>query len=541
MVKLSVLDIFAGAGGLSLGFHQTGNFKIKTAIEKNLSAATTYKLNHPETDVISEDIRKILFSDLSLSNDIQIVIGGPPCQGFSNANRQRNELISGNNQLVKEFVRAICEIQPEGFVMENVKTMGSSKHKFFATKVEKPNLQNKIYKQETIILGGIPEYNKTIISLYKNGLKSTLILNSELNAKLKSLIRYYKRHRSLKEFFIKNKRFFNEILSNWDRNFNDFNNCNFSKLVLKFKNALTISLDGFVFTPEIIEYVSKMVSINSILLMLKETIDKDILVTKIEETNKEICINVYTYSVIDYLEHEFDSLGYSIKHFILNASYFGVPQSRNRLFILGVKKGKGYSQPKQPSPLLNNNDLFTIEDAIKDLENLPVSTDINSDIVTKSKYRYLHPLTNYLNDETKYLYNHIVTDSSETALQRFKELKQGQNFHDLSVELKTTYTDTKRTQNTIYKRLDYKMISNTVVNVRKSMWIHPTKNRAISIREAARLQSFPDRYRFTGNKDSQYQQVGNAVPPLLARAVAEELLNSLGLTPNYPLADLITH
>ena len=60
-----------------------------------------------------------------------------------------------------------------------------------------------------------------------------------------------------------------------------------------------------------------------------------------------------------------------------------------------------------------------------------------------------------------------------------------------------------------------------------SMWIHPEHNRAVSIREAARLQTFPDSFRFEGTKDSQYQQVGNAVPPILAEAIAEKLAELL--------------
>ena len=82
-------------------------------------------------------------------------------------------------------------------------------------------------------------------------------------------------------------------------------------------------------------------------------------------------------------------------------------------------------------------------------------------------------------------------------------------------------------QNTIYMRLKYDEPSGTVVNVRKSMWIHPELDRAISIREAARLQTFPDSFIFEGTKDSQYQQVGNAVPPFLAKAVAESIISIL--------------
>ena len=96
-------------------------------------------------------------------------------------------------------------------------------------------------------------------------------------------------------------------------------------------------------------------------------------------------------------------------------------------------------------------------------------------------------------------------------------LNGGENFHKLSGELKDNYADPSRTQNSIYLRLDRSKPSGTVVNVRKSMWVHPTIDRAISVREAARLQSFSDRFVFKGTKDSMYQQVGNAVPPLMAK------------------------
>ena len=113
-------------------------------------------------------------------------------------------------------------------------------------------------------------------------------------------------------------------------------------------------------------------------------------------------------------------------------------------------------------------------------------------------------------------------------MDRFKALKQGENFHALDPSLMmNTYTDPSRTQNTIYLRLDYDQPCGTVVNVRKSMWVHPVLDRALSIREAARLQTFPDSFVFMGTKDQQYQQVGNAVPPIMARAVAECLAEQL--------------
>lgn len=129
---------------------------------------------------------------------------------------------------------------------------------------------------------------------------------------------------------------------------------------------------------------------------------------------------------------------------------------------------------------------------------------------------------------TAVLRNHIITATTDTAMQRFKKIKQGKNFHSLDTALQiNTYSDISRTQNTIYLRLKYDEPSGTVVNVRKSMWIHPTLDRAISIREAARLQTFPDSFVFCGSKDKQYQQVGNAVPPIMAKSIAKKLASIL--------------
>ena len=129
---------------------------------------------------------------------------------------------------------------------------------------------------------------------------------------------------------------------------------------------------------------------------------------------------------------------------------------------------------------------------------------------------------------TKVLKNHIITKTTDVAMERFRALNQGENFHALDDSLKTnTYTDISRTQNTIYLRLDYEQPSGTVVNVRKSMWVHPVKDRAVSVREAARLQTFPDSFVFVGTKDKQYQQVGNAVPPIMAKAIAKKLASQL--------------
>ena len=183
-----------------------------------------------------------------------------------------------------------------------------------------------------------------------------------------------------------------------------------------------------------------------------------------------------------------------------------------------------------PEATFSSESYRTVRDAIRDLEDIKPVYEV-SDLPLQIPCTFLAPdsLAFSLRD-TNVLYNHVITKSRETALKRFASLAEGQNFHDLKSEMKeNTYTDVGRTQNTIYLRLKYDEPSGTVVNIRKSMWIHPTINRALSIREAARLQTFPDSFVFDGTKDAQYQQVGNAVPPILANAIAKKVLELLEL------------
>lgn len=121
----TAVDLFAGAGGLSLGFMQTGKYDIKVAFENSPYMQDTYRLNHPGVEVLG-DVCSANYSDIMRKyGAIDVVIGGPPCQGFSNANRQKNHAISQNNMLVKQYLRAILELQPKAFVMENVSMLSS--------------------------------------------------------------------------------------------------------------------------------------------------------------------------------------------------------------------------------------------------------------------------------------------------------------------------------------------------------------------------------------------------------------------------------
>lgn len=541
MNKLKVLDIFAGAGGLSLGFEQTGRFETSIAIEIHPDAAETFSTNHKNIEVIVEDIRNIDFSDTNKYpelNNISVIIGGPPCQGFSNANRQRSELFSNNNMLVKEFVRAVTQIKPKAFVMENVKTINSDKHRFFVTSLDKDELQkiNIEIIEEDVLIGNASLYNDTLIDLFTNQKINVPFINLELCAKFKSLIRFYKRHKSLIKFVDKNKKILRGYLNNWSIFFNSFGSDTLNKLIEETKFVLDNYIAEKKDCHQLFTYINKLLDVANVVSIFKEINDKKIeIILPPFKKKKGIYVKAYTYTVIDYLVKKFKSLGYQIDYDILNAANFGVPQKRNRFFIIGLKNKK----PSLPKPLIQEEkDYFKIRDAIEEIEPLQPSYSIDSEPIEKTHCNK-NPLSKYLNADTKYLCNHVITQTKEIALKRFENLLPGQNFHDLDEFLKSTYADTSRTQNTIYKRLSYSDVSNTVVNVRKSMWIHPVHNRAISIREAARLQSFPDSYIFKGSKDSQYQQVGNAVPPLLARAVAEALLEKLGEKPTLYIKDLL--
>ena len=128
---MDIIDLFSGAGGLSLGFIQNG-YNVKKAVEFDEQIANTYKKNFPQVDVIIDDIKKVDKTKIFEKNDGDVIIGGPPCQGFSMAgSRIRNNFINDpRNYLFKHYFNIVKTVKPKVFLMENVKgieTMQSGK------------------------------------------------------------------------------------------------------------------------------------------------------------------------------------------------------------------------------------------------------------------------------------------------------------------------------------------------------------------------------------------------------------------------------
>jgi len=119
---MNVIDLFSGCGGLSLGFIKNG-YTVKKAVEFDSNIAMTYKMNHPDVDVIVDDIRNIDQTGVFKSGDADVIIGGHPCQGFSMAGaRIRNGFIDDpRNYLFKHYFNVVKTVKPKAFVMENVK------------------------------------------------------------------------------------------------------------------------------------------------------------------------------------------------------------------------------------------------------------------------------------------------------------------------------------------------------------------------------------------------------------------------------------
>jgi DNA (cytosine-5)-methyltransferase 1 len=382
------VDLFAGAGGMSLGFEQAG-FDVLAAVEIDPIHCATHEYNFPFWTVLCSNITEISGDEIrQLSaigdREIDVVFGGPPCQGFSLMGKR--SLDDPRNSLVFHFLRLILELKPKFFVMENVKGITLGKHRQFLSE---------------------------IISEFRN---------------------------------------------------NDY---------------------------------------------------------KIEE-----------------------------KYQVLNAAYYGVPQSRERLFLLGSRKE--FKLPSYPHPLTKP---IYKKLKISNLPHLPNTPNVWEAI------QDLPNIDNYLELKKRDWVIAEYGKPSEYAIQlRYSSsLKDDYSYlRKYDTKLLTSSLKTKHTIETIKRFFEtppgktepisrfYKLAPDGLCNTLRAGTasnrgaftsprpIHPSFPRCITVREAARLHSYPDWFRFHRTKWHGFRQIGNSVPPLLAKAIATEIIKLLDISPHKP-------
>jgi len=388
MKKPTFIDLFAGAGGFGLGFQMAG-FKPLLSVEVDKWAAQTLSANNKHL-IVNEDI-----TTFNTINDIRtlsgespdIIIGGPPCQGFSVAGANRVKNRAKKNELFRYFLKWVESLEPKAFVIENV-----------------PGILTK----------------KTV-----QGVK-----------------------------------------------------------------------------------------------------------------------------VFDIIKKISNNMGYVITIWRLNAANYGVPQNRNRVFIVGAKVEE-LCKPNPTHRMLGQNgelsldellSAVTVGEAILDLPKIKAKEGEEA-----MRYSSISELTNYqkwARKDSKMVYNHVAMQHTDRVVRRYQSIIDNVEMpNELKVRKRNgggELSQTKFNQN--YRHLVPDRVAYTIPASFYSSFIHPIIPRNITTREAARLQSFPDYYVFKGKRTimsnsllkkmgkeedinlSQYNQVGNAVPPLLAKAVAKQLM-----------------
>lgn len=211
--------------------------------------------------------------------------------------------------------------------------------------------------------------------------------------------------------------------------------------------------------------------------------------------------------------------GYRVVAKVLNAADYKVPQIRRRIFFIGIRDNVNFEFPEATT-----SRHISVKEAISDLPSLQ-----NGE---KSDIQYYRSWGSCLGDYQVQMRGtrmrtlvsgNLVTCNNKIVRERYKFIPPGGNWRDIPAHLMKNYKDPSRCHTGIYRRLEWNKPSVVISNFRKNMLIHPKEERGLSVREAARLQAFPDSFVFDGCLGSQQQQVADAVPPILAYELAKAI------------------
>jgi DNA (cytosine-5)-methyltransferase 1 len=217
--------------------------------------------------------------------------------------------------------------------------------------------------------------------------------------------------------------------------------------------------------------------------------------------------------------------GYQVDYRLLNAADYGVPQNRRRLFIAALERGRSWRWPEP-----HQGPHLTLGDAIADL---PADSRSPGELAEYQAGTGVSEYAARLRNGQKVVLNHHTKRLEELRQQRMHALREGENRTHLPDHLKAGGHATK------YRRLRLAAPAPTVTaHMGKDLsdFIHPSLPRTLTVREAARIQGFPDDYEFLGSQASQFTQVGNAVPVPLAKALGVALASALQAAPRRPSA-----
>ncbi|TPN16338.1 DNA cytosine methyltransferase [Mesorhizobium sp. B2-1-3] len=231
-------------------------------------------------------------------------------------------------------------------------------------------------------------------------------------------------------------------------------------------------------------------------------------------------------------------LGYHVESKILKAEEYGVPQERRRIVFIGNRLGLPIVWPERthgPGLL----PFVTVKDAISDL---PALGNGEGSELSKYRTKAASAFQREIRGNAAILTNHWAAKLSSVNLTRMKHIPEGGSWRDIPFELLPEgMKRAKRSDHTKrYGRLRWGGLASTILTKCDPHWgafFHPAQDRALTVREAARLQSFPDFFDFKGSRTEQYIQVGNAVPPLLGRRIGETIRSVIEERPRLVAAE----